>query len=49
MVDRVGTGCDIAFPRRMPLAPYDLAFSHKERWEYPLKDYKGRITEKKIT
>lgn len=40
---------DIAFPRRMPLAPYDLAFSHKERWEYPVKDDKGRITEKKIT
>ena len=41
--------CDIAFPRRMPLAPYDLTFSHKERWEYPVKDDKGRITEKKIT
>ena len=25
------------------------SFSHKERWEYPVKDDKGRITEKKIT
>lgn len=41
--------CDIAFTRRMPLAPCDLAFSHKKRGEYPVKDDKGRIVEKKIT
>ena len=41
--------CDIAFPRRMPLAPCDLAFSHKSLSEYPVKDDKRRIVEKKIT
>ena len=41
--------CDIAFPRRMPVAPYDLAFAHKERWQYPVRDAKGKIVEKKIT
>ena len=41
--------CDIAFPRRMPMAPYDLAFAHKERWEYPVKDDKGKVVGKRIT
>ena len=41
--------CDIAFTRRMPLAPCDLTFTLKKRWEYPVKDVKGRIVEKKIT
>ena len=40
---------DNTFLRRMPMAPYDLAFAHKERWEYPVKDVKGKIVGKKIT
>ena len=43
------TTCDVAFPRRMPMVPYDLAFVDKERWEYPVKDDNGKIVGKKVT
>ena len=43
------TTCDVAFPRRMPMVPYDLAFVHNERWEYPVKDDNGKIVGKKVT
>ena len=33
----------------MPMVPYDLAFVHKEHWEYPVKDDKGKIVGKKLT
>ena len=38
-----------SFPRRMPMVPYDLAFVHKEHWEYPVKDDNGKIVGKKVT
>ena len=43
------TTCDVAFPRRISMVPYDLTFVHKERWEYPVKDDNGKIVGKKVT
>lgn len=45
--------CSCDFPRRMPLAPYDICLVHRERYKYPEKDDKGvvrmKLTRTKMT
>ena len=43
------TSCKVALPQRMPVVPWDIAFAHQERWEYPVKDAKGKVIEMKVT
>ena len=36
-------GCTNEFPRRMPVAPYDITLFHEERYCYPKRDDKGKV------
>lgn len=34
--------CQIAFPRRQPISPYNIVLSHLEKWYYPKPDDKSK-------
>ena len=37
------TGCTNDFPKRIQIAPYDIALLHKEHYPYPKKDNNGNV------
>ena len=42
--------CRMEFPRRLPIVPYDITFSHKERWMYPsAEDHSRKLSSAQFT